>query len=94
MNQTTKLDRLFTWFSATYPGWEFQLQYKPNGIKLRVWKNTTMDQEFEDALAAYNHEPYADVSILMINPTPFKKRIIINIDIKDYEKQPKVIPYI
>lgn len=53
-----------------------------------------MDQEFEDALAAYNHEPYADVSILMMNPTPFKKRIIINIDIKDYEKQPKVVPYI
>lgn len=53
-----------------------------------------MDQEFEDALTAYNHEPYADVSILMMNPTPFKKRIIINIDIKDYEKQPKVIPYI
>ena len=44
MNQTTKLDRLFTWFSATYPGWEFQLQYKPNGIKLRVWKNTSTEQ--------------------------------------------------
>lgn len=62
MNQTTKLDRLFTWFSATYPGWEFQLQYKPNGIKLRVWRNTTTERiENSKILDTYN--PDIEVSI-------------------------------
>lgn len=57
MNQTTKLDRLFTWFSATYPDWEFQLQYKPNGVKLRVWRSTATEKiENFKVLNTYNHD--------------------------------------
>lgn len=62
MNRTTKLDRLFTWFSATYPDWEFQLQYKPNGVKLRVWKNTTTGR-VENFKILDTHNPDIEVSI-------------------------------
>ena len=53
-----------------------------------------MQQPFIDALEEYNHEPCAEVIIIQINPTPFKKIVIVNIDIGDIEKKPMVVPYI
>ena len=53
-----------------------------------------MQQPFVDALEEYNHEPYAEVTIIQINPTPFKKIVIVNIDVDDIEKKTMVVPYI
>jgi len=53
-----------------------------------------MKSSFEDAIAEYNYEPWGEVNIIKINPTPFKKIVIVNIDVGEVEKKPMVVPYL
>lgn len=52
-----------------------------------------MKAPFEDALAEYNYEPWGEVNIIKINPTPWKKIVIVDIEVEDIEKKPMVVPY-
>ena len=65
MIQTTKLDRLFSWFSTTYPNWEFQMQYKVTGVELRVWRNTATERIENSKLLKNDLYGNSDIEILV-----------------------------